>query len=197
VSSERDRPSVALARERFAEEVRDVTASRLVFLDETGTHISMTREHGWAPRGERVFGRVPRNRGTVTTVIGALTYDGLEALMAVEGGTSAAVFQRFVDEHLVPILRPDDVVVMDNLGAHHATGIREAIEAHGARVLYMPAYSPDLNAIELCWSKFKTILKSVGARTGATLREAIRRAARHIRPRDAVAWIDHVLAQLK
>jgi transposase len=126
-----------------------------------------------------------------------LTYDGLEALMAVEGGTSAAVFQRFVDEHLVPILRPDDVVVMDNLGAHHATGIREAIEAHGARVLYMPAYSPDLNAIELCWSKFKTILKSVGARTGATLREAIRRAARHIRPRDAVAWIDHVLAQLK
>lgn len=157
----------------------------------------MTRAHAWAPRGQRVHGRVPRNRGTVTTVIGALTYDGLEALMTVEGGTTAAVFRRFVDEHLTPVLRPNDVVVMDNLAAHHATGIREAIEARGARVLYMPAYSPDVNAIELCWSKFKSLLKAVGARTAATLRKAIARATRQIRAHDAVAWIDHVLAQLK
>lgn len=196
VPTERDRPSVLAARERFAEEVRAVTPSRFVFLDETGTHISMTRDHGWAPRGQRVHGRVPRNRGKVTTVIGALTYDGLEAVMAVEGGTTAAVFRRFVDEHLLPVLHPEDVVVMDNLGAHHATGIREAIEACGARVLYMPPYSPDLNAIELCWSKFKGLLKAVGARTNAALRKAIRSVARDIRASDAVAWIDYVVAQL-
>ena len=117
--------------------------------------------------------------------------------MSVERGTTAAVFRRFVDEHLTPVPRPDDVVVMDSLGAHHATVIREAIETRGARVLYMPAYSPDLNAIELCGPKLRWLLKAAGARTSATLRKAIARVARQIRSRDAVAWIDHVLAQLK
>ncbi len=117
--------------------------------------------------------------------------------MSVERGTTAAVFRRFVDEHLTPVPPPDDVVVVDGLGAHRATVIREAIEARGARVLYMPGYSPDLNAIELCWSKFKWLLKAAGARPSATLRKAIARVARQVRSRDAVAWIDHVLAQLK
>lgn len=156
----------------------------------------MTRDHAWAPRGERVYGRVPRNRGKVLTVIGALTYDGVEAVMAVEGGTTAKVFRTFVDDHLVPVLLPDDVVVMDNLGAHHATGIRAAIEATGAQVLYMPAYSPDLNAIEYCWSKVKAVLRALGARTVATLRRAIRYAAKLVTPENAVGWIHHVLAQL-
>jgi transposase len=157
----------------------------------------MTREHAWSQRGARAPGRVPRNRGKVLTVIGALTYDGLEAVMAVEGGTTAGVFREFVDGHLVPILQPADVVVMDNLGAHHATGIREAIEATGARVLFMPPYSPDLNAIELCWSKFKGVLRRIGARTVVTLRQAVRRATAQIRQEDAVAWIDFVAGQVK
>lgn len=157
----------------------------------------MTRDHAWGRRGQRVYGRVPRNRGRVLTVIGALTYDGLEAVMPVEGGTTAAVFRRFVDDHLVPVLQAEDVVVMDNLGAHHATGIRAAIEATGATVLYMPAYSPDLNAIELCWSKLKSMLRSLGARTVPRLRRAVARAAGSIRAQDAVAWIDHTVAQPK
>ena len=157
----------------------------------------MTRDHAWARRGERIYGRVPRNRGKALTVIGALTYDGLEAMMSVEGGTTAAVFRQFVDEHLVPVLQPGDVVVMDNLGAHHATGIRAAIETAGAIVVYMPAYSPDLNAIELCWSKLKSLLRGLGARTVPRLRRAIARAARRIRAQDAVGWIDHVLGQSK
>ena len=134
---------------------------------------------------------VPRNRGHVLTLIGALSVDGIEALMTVEGGTNAAVFRSFVDDHLVPILRHGDVVVMDNLGAHHATGIREAIEAAGARVLYLPPYSPDLNPIELAWSKLKAILRRLGARTLATLIPAVAVAAALVTPTDALAWFSH------
>jgi transposase len=148
----------------------------------------MTREHAWAPVGERVSGHVPRNRGTVLTVIGALTLNGVAALMTHVGGTSGEVFMHFVQEHLLPVLRPGDLVVMDNLGAHHCTGVRAAIQAAGADVLYLPPYSPDLNPIELCWSKVKAQLKRASARTIATLKEAIQAAAEAVTPRDAEGW---------
>jgi transposase len=151
----------------------------------------MTHEYAWAPRGMRIVGRVPRNRGTVLTMLGALTLDGVSAIMTNEGGTNREVFLRFVREHLVPVLKPGDVVVMDNLAAHHARGVRELLEAAGARPLYMPAYSPDLNAIELCWSKLKGILKSIGARTVLKLRHAVAAAAERITPQDARGWFAH------
>lgn len=151
----------------------------------------MTREHAWAPIGERVTGHVPRNRGKVLTMLGALTLEGLEAMMTIEGGTSGAVFLRFVREHLVPILRPGDLVVMDNLGAHHATGVRTAIQAAGADVLYMPPYSPDLNPIELCWSKVKAALRKIGARTVKALTAAVALASHAVTPRDAEGWFIH------
>lgn len=122
---------------------------RLIFLDESGCHIGMTRTHARAPRGRRAVGIVPRNRGRVVTMLGAMSLDGMEAMMLVQGGTTAAVFKTFVREHLGPRLRPGDFVIMDNLGAHHATGIRELIESYGATPVYMPPYSPDLNPIEL------------------------------------------------
>lgn len=124
-------------------------------------------------------------------MIGAMSIDGIEALMLVEGGTTAAVFLRFLDEHLVPRLRPGDVVVLDNLGAHHATGVRERIEACGARLLYQPPYSPDLNPIELAWSKIKTALRGLGARTVAMLMAAILLAASYVSPADAAGWFKH------
>ncbi len=124
-------------------------------------------------------------------MLGALGLDGLQALMTKQGGTNRAVFFEFLDEHLVPTLKSGDVVVMDNLGAHHATGVREKIEAVGARVLYMPPYSPDLNPIELCWSKLKGNLKALGARTVATLYEFIEVAADLITGQDARAWFTH------
>jgi transposase len=182
---------VIASRERFALEVANVPLHRLVFLDETGSHIAMTRTHARAPVGERAVGRVPRNRGAVTTIIGAIAVRGLTALMTVEGGTSGAVFLRFVHEHLGPSLRAGDVVVMDNLGAHHATGVRQAIEARGASVLYMPPYSPDLNPIELCWSKFNGVLRTFGARTRLELRQTVASAAELITRRDARGWFRH------
>lgn len=148
----------------------------------------MTREHAWAPIGERISGHVPRNRGTVLTVIAALTLNGIEAVMTHVGGTSGEVFKRFVQEYLVPVLRPGDLVVMDNLGAHHCSGVKEAIRETGADVLYMPPYSPDLNPIELCWSKVKAQLRRVGARTLPTLKKAVRAATAAVSLSDAEGW---------
>ncbi|MCY0987993.1 IS630 family transposase [Nannocystis sp. ILAH1] len=158
---------------------------RLIFLDESGSHISMTRTRAWAPCGKRAQGVVPRNRGRVTTMLGALSIDGIEAMMTVEGGTTAKVFLEFLDQHLAPKLRPGDIVVMDNLGAHHASGVRERIEARGAQVVYQPPYSPDLNPIELAWSKIKAALRGLGARTVPLLKAAICAVSGFVTPADA------------
>lgn len=151
----------------------------------------MTRDYARAPKGVRVYERVPRNRGTVTAIIGALSIDGVEAVMTNEGATTAEVFSRFVREHLLPVLRPGDLVIMDNLGAHHATGIRAAIEASRAHVLYLPPYSPELNPIELCWSKIKQTLRSWSARSLTSLRDAIHDAAALVSASDAIGWFTH------
>lgn len=124
-------------------------------------------------------------------MLGALSIDGLEAMMTVEGGTTAKVFLQFIDEHLAPRLKEGDVVVMDNLGAHHANGVRERIEARGAAVVFQPPYSPDLNPIEHAWSKIKTELRTLGARTVASLMSAIDLVASYVTPDDAAGWFKH------
>lgn len=151
----------------------------------------MAREYARAPRGERVADVVPRNRGSATTMLGAVALDGMRALMTVEGGTTKPVFLEFVRDHLVPHLRSGDVVVMDNLGAHHAVGVRQEIEAAGAIVIYMPAYSPDLNPIEELWSKLKAVLKGFGARTRDALVSAIFFARDLITRSDIRGWFGH------
>lgn len=162
--------------------------SRLVFIDESGSHISMTRAYARAPRGARVVGRIPRNRGRVLTMIGALCRKGFRAMMTIEGGTTGEVFLHFLTHHLVPKLRRGDVVVMDNLAAHHATGVREAIEAVGACVEYLPPYSPELNPIELGWSKVKSVLNRIGARTVPKLVRAVRTAIGSVTAKDGAGW---------
>lgn len=191
MATEQCTADVVAKREAFLAEIHACDPERLIFIDESGSHISMTRTRAWAPKGVRAFGRVPRNRGRVTTMIGALSIDGIEAVMTVQGGTTAPVFLKFIDEHLAPKLRPGDVIVMDNLGAHHAKGVRERIEATGARVLYQPPYSPDLNPIELAWSKIKTALRAAGARTVEMLIAAINFIVRSITPKDAAGWFKH------
>lgn len=151
----------------------------------------MTREYARGPSGARVVGIVPRQRGTVLTVVGAIALDGVRAMMAYEGGTSAEAFLRFVHEALAPSLRPGDVVVMDNLGAHRAYGVREAIETTGARILYLPPYHPELNPIELAWSKLKGILKTLGARDLQALASALKAAKDHLTLSDMAGWFSH------
>lgn len=191
MAKERCTEKVTTRRDAFIQQIQACDPERLIFIDESGSHIAMTRTQAWAPRGERVHGIVPRNRGKVTTMLGALSLDGIEALMTVEGGTTASVFLQFVNEHLAPKLRPGDIVVMDNLGAHYATGVRERIEACGATLLYQPPYSPDLNPIEPAWSKIKSILRKFGARTVSMLKKAITFAAKQVTPADAAGWFKH------
>lgn len=151
----------------------------------------MTREYARGLRGERVQGHMPRNRGTVTTMLGAMGLDGIRAMMTVEGATDAEVFETFVTHLLVPKLKPGNIVVLDNVGAHKPEGALARIRAAGARVLFLPPYSPDLNPIEHAWSKVKALLKKFEALTVAALDAAIAKATELITPEDARGWFEH------
>lgn len=160
----------------------------LKFIDESGTNIAMTRLYGRAPRGERVIGSVPQNYGQNITMLAALSSTGVEAVMTVEGATDGDVFRTYVREVLAPTLCECDIVVLDNLGAHKVEGVRQLIEARGARLIYLPPYSPYMNPIERCWSKIKTALRAAKARTREALEEAIRQALLTVTESDARAW---------
>jgi transposase len=160
-------------------------------VDESGTHTSLTRPYGWAPHDRRATGSVPRNHGKNTTLVAALTPEGLRAPWTIEGAIDTAAFERYVKEVLGPTLRPGQVVVLDNLSAHKAASIREAIAARQCELLFLPPYSPDLTPIEQAFSKVKAILRKLGARTREALLEAVRLAIDAITPEDAVAWFAH------
>jgi len=148
----------------------------------------MTRRYGRAQFGRRVADAVPKNFGLNVTILGALSCTGLDAVMTVEGATDTAVFRAYVEQVLVPTLVADDIVIMDNLSVHKVSGIREAIESTGARLLYLPPYSPDYSPIESCWSKLKALLRKAKARTREALDEALTQAIEHITQSDAKAW---------
>ena len=190
-ATERDRPDVVAKRAAFEEWLAEVDPSKVVVVDEAGTTISMTRTYGWSAKGQRVHDRVPRNRGTVTTLLGVLTMSGLEAAMTIEGGTSGDVFLAFVEQVLGPVLQPGDTVVLDNLRAHHDRRIRPAIERLGASLKYLPPYSPDFSPIELCFAKLKSHLRAAKARTREALDQAIDEAFDLITPDDAYGWFKH------
>ncbi len=132
-----------------------VEPERLVFVDECGLHTSLSPIYGYALKGERLHLSVPRNRGKNTTLLSSMTLAGMGPSLAVEGATTARVFETHVERVLAPILRPGQVVVMDNLGAHKPARVGELIEERGCELLYLPAYSPDYNPIEEAFSKIK------------------------------------------
>ena len=139
--------------------------NRTFFIDETGSTIAMARDYARAPRGVRVQDHTPRNYGDVITVIGALTTLGLRAMMTVRGGTTKEVFLAYVEEVLAPELSAGDCVIWDNLAAHKDERVREIIAAKGAKLIFLPPYSPDLNPIELAWAWVKGFLKTARARS--------------------------------
>ena len=162
--------------------------ARLVFVDECGTHTSMTRRRARAARGVRARGAVPRNRGAVTTLITGLALSGMSPAMTVEGGTSAAVFAAYLQRVLLPWLRPGQVVVVDNVGAHKPERMRALVEAAGCRLVFLPAYSPDFSPVEEAFSKIKALVKAAGARTRAALDAAIAVALAAVTATDAAGW---------
>ena len=152
----------------------------------------MTRLRARAPRGERAFGSVPRNRGKNTALIASMTLEGaMGECMAVEGSTKALVFEAYVERLLAPSVRPGRIVVMDNLGAHKTERVRELIEGRGCELWFLPAYSPDLNPIEEAFSKVKAYLRKAAARTREALVEAMGEALASVRPHDARGWFAH------
>src|SRR5262249_11672149 len=178
-AAERDRPEVRAKRRAFRREVATIEPARLVFVDETGVTTAMTPTYGRAPRGERVEGVAPASWASVT-LIAAMGTDGVRAPMAFAGSTTAAAFEAYVEQILVPELRPGDVVVFDNLSAHLGPAVSEAIERAGAKVLRLPPYSPDFAPIEELFSAVKGRLRRLGARTKSRLYEALGEALRQV-----------------
>lgn len=189
---ERDSERVQAARKIYQQVIEEIERSRLVFVDETGTHVALTRTHAWTQSGMRATGRVPlKGNRLKLTVAGAIATDGVRCLMAYEGGTTNEAFLRFVKDALVPSLRPGDVVVMDNLGSHKTAEVRAAIEAVGASLIFQPPYHPELNPIELTWSKLKSILRKREARTLSALCDALGLACQQVTTADLDGWFSH------
>jgi transposase len=168
-----------------------VNPERLIFVDECGTHTSLGPIYGYAPRGERLYLSVPRNRGKNTTLLSSMSLEGMGASLTVEGSTTARVFETYVEKVLAPNLKEGQVVVMDNLSAHKPKRIRELIEQQGCELVYLPSYSPDYNPIEEAFAKIKHLLRKAAARTKEALIEAIAAAISAITAEDARGFFEH------
>src|SRR5439155_22992995 len=166
-ASEQGRPDVKAARETWREEQPFLDIASLVFIDESGFTTNMVRRYGRCPLGQRLVTKAPYGHWRTTTFIAALRRDGLDAPMTLDGPMNGEIFRAWTEQFLVPALRQADIVIMDNLPSHKVCGIRQIIEAAGARLIYLPPYSPDLNPIEQVFAKFKVALRKAAARTVA------------------------------
>jgi transposase len=165
LAAEQDRPDVAAARRQWVGEQFSIDPDRVVFIDETWAKTNMTRTYARSTRGTRLRAKVPYARWETTTFLGAMRSSGFIAPLCVDGAVNGPLFQAWVEQRLAKALRVGDVVVMDNLSSHKTRGVVAAIEAAGASVRYLPPYSPDLNPIELAFSKFKKLLRDGAQRT--------------------------------
>ena len=170
---------------------RVVDPAKLVFIDECGTHTSLTPVYGYSPKGERLKLSVARNRGKNTTLLASMTLEGMGPSLAVEGSTTAEVFEAYLEHVLLPEVEEGQVVVMDSLPAHKPARVRELIEGRGCELLYLPGYSPDYNPIEEAFSKIKQILRRACARTREALLEALGEALSAVSFLDAQGFFEH------
>ena len=177
------------ARERWFEGQLDLDPTRIVFIDETAANTKMARLYGRAPRGERCRAAVPHGHWKTTTFTAGLRYDGIAAPMVLDGPMNGEAFLAYVEQALVPELRPRDIVIMDNLPAHKVHGVRKAIEAAGASLRYLPPYSPDFNPIEMAFAKLKALLRAAAARTIPDLWQAIATALRCFTPQECANYL--------
>jgi len=190
-ASERDRPDVAEARRLWPAKVAGIDPKDWVFLDETGANTAMQRTHGYAPKGRRVVASAPLAGWQTVTFVGALTAYGMVAPWALEGAMNGEWFLAYVEQVLVPALRPGMVVVMDNLPSHKVAGVREAIEGAKCRLEYLPPYSPDLNPIEKAYSKLKRALRGWAARTVEGVYAALREIVTRFGPAECLNYFRH------
>ncbi len=164
---------------------------KCIFIDEMGSNIALTRLYGRAEAGKRVFDKVPGDRGGNVSTIAAIALDGIRTGLSVPGSIDGDTMIYFVEELLAPTLNRGEIVFMDNCAIHKMEEIEEAIEAHGACVIFLPRYSPDLNPIENCWSKVKSILRSLKPRTTEELLDALARAFSSVTLENILGWFNH------
>lgn len=186
-ASERDEE----ARAAFGAVIAALDSQDVVVVDEMGSSISLTRLYARSPKGQRAYGSAPRNHGTNTTLIGALTPAGLPLAMTIDGAVDRAAFEVFCEHVLCPALRPGQTILLDNLSVHKGQRVRELIETAGCSLLFLPAYSPDFAPIEQAFAKVKGILRTIGARTKEALEQAIAVALDAITPQDAHGFFRH------
>jgi transposase len=186
-ASEQQREDVAKAREAWFEGQLDLDPSKLVFIDETAVSTNMARRFGWAPRGERCRMSVPFGWKT-KTLVAALRWDRIDAPLTIDGALDGTSFLAYVEQVLVPTLSAGEITLMDNVPTHKIAGVREAIEARGARLVYLPPYSPDFDPIEKAFSKIKSILQRIAARTLTTLDAAVAEALRNFTPQECMNY---------
>lgn len=179
------------SREVFRALQPTLNPERLVFLDEAGCNAAMKSRYARSRRGRRAHDHKPSHWGENVTMIGAIRASGFATMMSLPGPTTGEVFVTFMQEFLAPVLEPGDCVILDNLAAHKVDGVRQAIEKVGATLVYLPPYSPDLNPIEMCWSKVKHFLRKAAARTLDSLNDAIADAMAAVTPADCLGWIRH------
>ena len=172
-AAEQDRPDVARRRAQWTKYRERIDPSRLVFIDETWTKTNMAPLRGWAPRGQRIRAKVPHGRWQTMTFLAALRHDRITAPWFIDEPINGETFQLYIEKVLVPTLQPGDIVIMDNLGSHKGKAVRHAIRAAGARLFYLPKYSPDLNPIEQFFAKLKHWLRKAAQRTTEAVYNAI------------------------
>ena len=165
--------------------------ARFVFLDETGTATNMARRYGRSPSGRRLVAAVPHGHWRTTTFIAGLRQSGIVAPLVLDGPMTGVAFRAYVEQFLAPALEPGDVVVLDNLAAHRVDGVRQAIAAAGASLLYLPPYSPDLNPIEHAFAKLKALRRTAAARTLEVLWHAIGRLLDAFSPAECAHYLAH------
>ncbi len=175
----------------WREQTRGIAPERFVWVDETGSNLGLTRTHSRAPRGQRAYGDVPHRRGPNRTLITALTLDGFGPGLLLDEAIDRTTFDGYIIHRLAPTLKPGQIVVVDNLKVHYSDRAKAAIEACGAHLWYLPAYSPDLNPIEEAFSKVKSFLRSAAPRTLDDHSTALWAALRTITPQDAAGWFAH------
>ena len=180
------------ARVAYRAVVAPLAPEMFVFVDECGVATNLVRRYGRAPKGERAVGQAPYGRWERLTILGGLSLTlGLGACLAVEGAADTPAVMAFVEQVLVPTLTPGQIVVMDNLAPHKRPAVRRAIEAAGCRLLLLPPYSPDFNPIERAWSKLKTLLRGMGARTKEALTAALAAVLDRLTAADTRSWFAH------
>ena len=191
IAREQERPDVRRHRARWRKYQGLIDPRRLVFIDETWTKTNMTRTHGWAERGQRLIDKIPHGHWMTTTFLAALRHDRIDAPCLFDGPINGERFRAYVEQELAPTLNRDDIVILDNLGAHKSKAVRQAIRRVGARLIFLPKYSPDLNPIEPVFAKLKTSLRKAAARTVDGICDAIGEILKSFSPQECANYFAH------